>query len=211
MKRKLDIKKAFLVCIILANVVFICVKSDTFKSEMSRIINRQTEEQLIEKSEETIVLDANTVVEQEFIPVENKLGKFKVYFINDKPHENKGEICFSVLDAEKNVLYSDSLDASSVKHDSATIFDLSGNTKIINSSYIVNRKTYNASKGIRVEAGETYILQIKAVDVEGTMPLEVILTDNNPNIEKKLTVDGKIKDGDCIYSSAIYYRFTYKT
>lgn len=210
MKRKLDIKKAFLVCILLVNVLFICVKSDTFKSEMSRIINRQTEEQLIEKSEETIVLDANTVVEQEFIPVENKLGKFKVYFVNDKPHENKGEICFSVLDAEKNVLYSDSLDASSVKHASATIFDLSGNTKIINSSYIVNRKTYNASKGIKVEAGETYILQIKAVDVEGTMPLEVILTDNNPNIEKKLIVDGKIKDGDCIYASAIYYRFTYK-
>lgn len=210
MRRKVNFKKLLLISVILFNIIFICLKSSTFKSEMERFIIRQTEEQTIVKSEDVIVLEKDTVIEQEFIPAERKLGKFKIYFNNSMAHESTGEIIFSVLDKKKNVIYSDSLETSSVKHGSATIFDLSGNTKIINSNHIVNRKTYNASKGIKVDAGEMYILQIKAVDVKGTSPVKIILADTNLKGDMKLTVDGVVKEGEQIYSQAVYYRFTYK-
>lgn len=210
MKKKRNIKKIILLCIILANVLFICLKSDTFKAEREYHLARQTEEQVIAKSEDAIVLGENTIIEQEFTPKERKLGKFKIYFNNSMAHESTGEIVFSVLDKEKNVIYSDSLEMTSVKHDSATIFDLSGNTKVINSNHIVNRKTYNASKGIKVDVGETYILQIKAVDVHGTAPLEVILADTDQSVDKALTVDGTVREDEQIHSSAVYFHFTYK-
>ena len=196
MKRKINIKKIIIFGIILANILFICLKSDTFKAEKDYHLIRQTEEQTIAKSEDVIVLEENTVIEQEFHPIEKKLGKFKIRFHNSMAHESTGEIVFSVLDKEKNVIYSDSLETTSIKHDSTTIFDLSGNTKVINSNHIVNRKTYNASKGIKVDVGETYFLQIKAVDVKGSAPLEVVLAETDQAVDQTLTVDGVEKENE---------------
>lgn len=210
MKRKINIKKIILFGIILANILFICLKNDTFKAEKEYHLIKQTEEQEFTKSEDVIVLDEDTVIEQEFVPTERKLGEFKIYFNNSMAHESTGEIIFSVLDKEKNIVYSDNLETNAVKHDSPTIFDLSGNTKVINSNHIVNRKTYNASKGIKVDVGETYILQIKAVDVKSTAPLEVILADTEQEVDQELRVDGVEREEEQIHTFAVYYRFTYK-
>lgn len=210
MKRKMNKKKIALICILLANILFICLKSDTFKAELDMPINLQTEDQETVQSQETIVLGENTLIEQEFVPTEKRLGKIKVYFYNYKPHESNGEVCFSILDKSGEMIYSDSLDASLIKHNAETIFDLSGNTRIINSSALINKKTYNIARGIKVESGERYILQIKAENVTGSSPLEVIMADREAEFDKLLTMDGVEYSGKQIYASTVYYRFTYK-
>lgn len=208
MKKK-NIKKIILVFVLLLNIVFISLKTDTFKSESKQIINCSSEEQVLEKSENGIVLSTNSVLEQEFKAAEKRLGKFEIYFNNLSPHESSGKIQFSVLDSERNEIYTDCLDISSVKHQSATIFDLSGNTKTMNSNHIVSKKIYQSSKGIAVDKGKVYILQIKAVDLESVSPIEILLCDGNADADNVLTLDGETIEKSQIYAKAIYYRFTY--
>ena len=209
-KKKVNVKKLILCCLILANIIFICCKSDTFKSELTQYINVDSEEQEILKSEEGIEISSGTIVEQEFAVAERRLGQLHIYFKNSSPHESTGQVQFVLLDEERNELYTEKLDVSAVKHGSATVFDFSGNTEAINANHIVSKKILNSSKGMKLNDGETYILQIKGIDIESVASIQIILAAEEVNGEEILTIDGETIDNRQIYSAAVYYQFTYK-
>ncbi|MGI6736277.1 MAG: LTA synthase family protein [Anaerovoracaceae bacterium] len=233
-RREFNIRKLILCLILLSGLVFLILQWGSFLSpttfmngehvknisvdeddpllndpQQLRSLRDDTHKyQLDRPTTRSVDMKGSHTVTQTFTARYSLIKRVRLFFNNPDNYTATGTVTVSILDRHDKVVCKDTVDASLIANDSATIIDFIENSSTLNSDKIISKKfTSRRRSGIRLRRDRRYKICVTTKNVSSAADFRLYLGDETYHDDEVCARDGRTLSGQRLFAGLRYLRF----